>query len=71
MAGALPKRHRIILLCGRLADPFGNEIARKILELAVHREPETGRPSSPPLALTSSSQIFWASSADFPLPARH
>src|SRR6516162_7698557 len=30
----------------------------------------TGRPSSPPLALTSSSQIFCASSADLPLAAR-
>src|SRR5215813_3033392 len=30
----------------------------------------TGRPSSPPLALTSSSQILWASSADLPLAAR-
>src|SRR5262249_43774820 len=29
----------------------------------------TGRPRSPPLALTSSSQIFWASSADLPLGA--
>src|ERR1700691_1469874 len=30
----------------------------------------TGLPSKPPLALTSSSQIFWASSADLPLAAR-
>src|SRR5262252_3314108 len=30
----------------------------------------TGRPSSPPLALTSSSQIFWARRADLPLAAR-
>src|ERR1700720_4337270 len=30
----------------------------------------TGRPSNPPLALTSSSQIFWASSADLPFAAR-
>ena len=26
MAGALPNRHRIILLCGRLADPFSNTV---------------------------------------------
>src|SRR5277367_1542138 len=30
----------------------------------------TGRPSRPPLALTSSSQIFCASKADLPLAAR-
>src|SRR6516164_7183758 len=29
----------------------------------------TGRPTSPPRALTSSSQIFWASRADLPLGA--
>lgn len=32
-AGALPNRHRIILLCGRLADPFGDTVGDEIARM--------------------------------------
>ena len=42
-AGALPNRHRIILLCGRLVDPFcntvGDEIARMLKRDNVRAAP--------------------------------